>query len=184
MKSAFTLASKKHLFLGFPHGGKKHASIWKFNLHDGHCTGRYYYRDYSAASFCIDQNGEYVWKVSATDTEKIQRYLFNKPSFSAPEKPPGIQHALLTLKQKYKTYICGESANQGSDHLLVMAGGLLSSISNIASKICLPKRSRHAKTNNFSPLCIEISKEMLNSLIDLILYCLSLKKVKSMLICQ
>ena len=41
MKSAFTLASKKHLFLGFPHSGKKHASIWKFNLHDGHCTGRY-----------------------------------------------------------------------------------------------------------------------------------------------
>ena len=125
-----------------------------------------------------------VWKVSATDTEKIQRYLFNKPSFSAPEEPPGIHNALSALKQKYKTYICGESANQGSDHLLVMAGGLLSSISNIASKICLPKRSRHAKTNNFSPLCIEISKEMLNSLIDLILYCLSLEKSKSMLICQ
>jgi hypothetical protein len=190
-------ADSKQFFVGFPLQKGKNACIWKFNRNNCICNGRYYFRKYSNESFCIDAANEYVWKMMPSDTEKIQRYLFNKSSYSKKDKPAAIKDELVSVRKKFKEYIASTGGNKDDDDdnnnnnnnnnnsndrkipfsPLIIAGGILASINDISNQICLPKRNRQNNTygDNGSPLCIEISKDMLNSLIDLILYCISLK---------
>ena len=160
MKSAFTLASKKkHLFLDFRMVEKNMLLYGNLTCTMATAQGGYY-RDYSAALFCIDQNGEYVWKVSATDTEKFKDTYSTNQVFQRQRNPRVFTMLCRHLEQKYKTYIVAKQSIRGLIILWSWPVGSYHQLVILLAKFALPKRSRHAKASNFNPEYRNIKRDV------------------------